>query len=196
MPAEKYLRSGDTAPNLVPLPQAGTGSPRDVWRRYYALPKEPLRVVRHQRDPESTNFDSLLGAAVLQQAEVAWDFNEQYARVIPLPLALLGIVPLQRPHKRLEDWRLPVWACTTIKPTDAGDEVICIGHAETLRDLLTALDGEGAWTVSPLPLPDEDARSIIEANRPMPGRDERFTPPYWFDWVAESKEQPYGRSPF
>ena len=194
MPAEKYMRPGDTAPNLVPLPQAGTGSPREVWRRYYSLPKEPLRLVRTVSETESTNFDSLLGLAVLEQAEVAWDFNEHVARVIPLPLALLGIVPLERPHKRLDDWRVPVWACTTIKPTGAGDEVICIGHADTLRQLLEALDGPDAWTVTPLPISEDDAREIIAANRPMPGGIERFSPPYWFDWVGEAKEGPYGNS--
>ncbi|WP_339095569.1 hypothetical protein ACINK0_00640 [Deinococcus sp. VB343] len=190
-------------PKIHPLPVAAHGTPfeerpQGVWRAWDALPKVPLMVsvsVDGQPDAGDLNLDAALSVAALRSSERYWSGRLNDFWVTPLPLALLGIVQL--PHTsagRRTDRspRLPVWASTVFAPVSGQPgtwAALCIGHADEVRELLSYIHEVGkrpawGWTVEPLPLPMEQARALIEAQRPMPGRDARWTPPYHHDWVG------------
>lgn len=197
MPAEHYVKQGDTAPNLHPFPAVSRDvpleyTPREVWREWYALPKSPLIVFARGAGLTGTyELDALLGAAVLRWVPAPWhlenESGQSIARVLPLPLALLGIVP--GPERR-NPTRLPVWASTSLAPAGAaGLAALCIGHADTVRKLLHKLpdiDGQPvSWSVADAPIGEAEALATIQQGRPMPDTAERFTPPYWHDWMAQ-----------
>lgn len=193
MPAEKYVRQGETAPNLHPLPTTSRAvalehTPRHLWQTWYALPKEPLMITASFAEKpadETYQLDALLSTAVRRSIPAPWHFPEQEPRIIPLPLELLGIVP--GPAQR-QPLRLPVWASTPLITKGQHRVALAIGHAQTVRELLghlRELDGVTVrWSVTLLPLSHAEAIETIRHARPMPERTERFTPPYWHDWLG------------
>ncbi|AXG99168.1 hypothetical protein DVJ83_08345 [Deinococcus wulumuqiensis] len=195
-------------PKIHPLPIAAHGTPfeerpQGVWRAWDALPKTPLMVsvsVDGEPDAGDLNLDAALSVATLRSSERYWSGGSNDVWVTPLPLALLGIVQLpgSSAGKRTDrSPRLPVWASTVFAPVSGQPgrwAALCIGHADEVRELLSYIHEVGkrpawGWTVEPLPLPMEQARALIEAQRPMPGRDARWTPPYHHDWVGAALEK-------
>lgn len=196
---------GDTAPHLQPLPAVGKGvppalTPRAIWRAWFALRKQPLRVTVRLAFPEvrptgPVHLDALLGAAVLRAADAPWHFAGQEARVIPLPLDLLAVVVVDSSKTRSRRPCLPVWASTELRETEPGVwSGLCIGHADTVRELLSYVHEIGkapcrGWRVEPLDRPLETARQAIRQARPMPGTSSHFTPPYWHDWTGTDQAE-------
>lgn len=193
--AARYIKTGETVPNLHPMPISPPGTPgreqpRGVWRTWATLPTAPLMIrVKLDRPLDVTaHLDSVLGMAVMRSAPAPWYRPGHDAWVVPLPLALLGVVPL--PHKHNPP-RLPVWASTPfVQETPGQLEALCIGNADMVRELLGYVHEVEkvpchGWTVTPAPLSPTEAREVIMDTRPLPSTHERFTPPYWHDWVAE-----------
>lgn len=199
-PAEKYVKAGKNTPNLAPMPTSSNKArygdrPQGVWETWWGLPKEPLLVTVNVSGPgtgEALQLDAVLSMAVLRWAQAPWHFGEDEARVIPLPLDLLGIVPLPLTG-RSQPPRLPVWASTPLVMEQPGRlEALCIGHADVLRELLGFVHEVGGrpcrgWQVRAVPLSAAEALEVIQEQRPLPGREDLFTPPYWFDWLALQK---------
>lgn len=199
------LPEGDR-PALYPFPTISEladpdASPRRAWKRWWAAEKEPLIVraelVGHDapRVPGPYHLDAALSVAAVRGADAAWMFNGQRARVIPLPLDLLGVVHPDEGKRARRTWpKLPVWASTPFEETRPGVwEALCVGNLPAVRELASYLHEIGEtparFTVHAAPLPVDVALEIIRERRPMPGRDERFTPPYWFDWMNRHPRQ-------
>ncbi|MDO4263090.1 MAG: hypothetical protein Q4C67_02720 [Deinococcus sp.] len=196
-----YTRPGEDWPNLYPLPVAAhPNGPRDagahaVWADYWVLPKAPLMVTAElaweataTREPGPHHLDAALSVAQLRAADMPWRLDPSGASVIPLPLALLGVVRVDETPRRRKTWpKLPVWAATPFQQVAPGRfSALCVGHLGAVGELVSYLHEIGAtparFSVELAPMSESDALDAIRQARPMPGRDTRWTPPYWFDW--------------
>ena len=190
-PADKFMQGGDTAPNLRPLPTSPAHVPpsqtaRAIWRRWAALPKVPVMVTAHLEAPleDTAQLDAVLGVGALRLAPDRQAGCGRDAWVIPLPLGLLGVVPVGK-H------RLPVWASTPFAHDIPGQlDALCLGDLELVRAALAEVWRVAdvrvlRWDVRPAPISEAEALEVILAARPLPETHDRFCPPYWHDWRAE-----------
>lgn len=179
-----------TAPPLSPFPplKPGFRSPAALWQEYHALPKAPLIVTLRPALPlpSPANLDALLATAVLQTEASRWHLNDRRepAWVLPLPLALVDVVQVQRDP----DARLPVWATSPLMPEGDVLEAVCLGHLPTVQGLLRHVRQVGhvpvsTWTVRAATIEVNVALEAILETRPRPAARGHswggFTPPYW-----------------
>lgn len=199
---EAAIEDGDTAPTLSAFPPVKRFAkkmltPRHLWRKWYALKKQPLIITAICKTAPPTeelkryDLDALLSVATLRWIPTVWEARgkkgEIVPRVVPLPLGLVSVACVVFPDGFVRR-RIPVWACTQLKPHTAQSfTAICMGDADLLREILKKmphLDGiEVDWSVDAAPLSEEQAMEIIKQNRPLPEIDERFSPPYWHNWM-------------
>ncbi len=170
-----------------------TNSPLGVWKQWYALPKTPLVVTAEFAAADEGSLpplDTVLSVAAMDTAPARWRSAGE-AWVVPLPLQLLGVVPIKR--KNSPSARIPVWAGTNFMPLEDGNntefESLCIGHEETIRTLLREVTRVGSHSVlrlnvRPVALSLAEAEETIRENRPMPEDTTHFAPPYRFDWAG------------
>lgn len=181
------IRPLQTVSRETPAPH----SPLGLWTQWYALPKTPLMVTAEFAaaiEGPLPPLDTVLSIAAMDAAPARWTSSGE-AWVVPLPLQLLGVVPIRR--KNSPNARIPVWASTNFLPTEEGTgttfESLCIGHEETVRALLKEVTRVGQHTplrlsVRPVALSIPEAEEAISENRPLPEHTMHFAPPYKFDW--------------
>lgn len=194
-PPDLYIENTDV-PVIRPLQSVSREtppphSPLGLWKQWYALPKTPLMVNAEFAaaiEGPLPPLDTVLSIAAMDAASARWRSTGE-AWVVPLPLQLLGVVPIKR--KNSPNARIPVWASTNFLPTEDGKdttfESLCIGHEETVRTLLREVTRVGPHTtlrlsVRPVALSIPEAEEAIRENRPLPEHTTHFAPPYKFDW--------------
>lgn len=195
-PAERFIKPGQTAPRLKPLPASlpqaqGLHRAEILWAHYWDLEKQPLRIRAHTNGrplPGCHQLDAVLVSCQLHALPCPWPRQDNAPRVIPLPLDLLGIVRVPRGNGKQEGHKLPVWASTPFERKESGIyEALCIGHPQKVMQLLSEMirlaDVPIEWEIMPLELSWKEARTLISAQRPMPGQAQHFTAPYCWDWL-------------